>query len=450
MKNTENLLSIVRLKKYFPLSKKSVFSRGRQYLHANESVSFSVKKGETFAIVGESGCGKSTLGKTVLQLYRPTDGAVYYHGKTLDEILPKYVFTMLKNAKKYRAAYAKAPDLAREPTDTEFWTALKLFGGLLAATDADFFAGVQALKTRFQALKNGRDAARKAAEESLQTVVSRVKETTAGRALERRRDNAVELSRLTVKEMRTLRKDLQIIFQDPYSSLDPRMTVGQIIEEGATTHKYFKKGTNELREYTLKIMRDCGLEPHFYNRYPHQFSGGQRPRVCIARALALRPRFVVCDECVSALDSSIQSQILNLLNDLKEKEGLTYLFISHDLSVVRYISDRVAVMYLGEIVETGDTEDLFENPRHPYTISLISAAPTIKQTCSDEKILPKGNIPSPVSPPGGCKYHTRCFMAQEKCKTQIPPLVEVEQGHLVACHFASIPTRQKREIAKKN
>jgi peptide/nickel transport system ATP-binding protein len=448
VKNTENLLSIVRLKKYFPLAKKSVFSRKRQYLRANESVSFSVGKGETFAIVGESGCGKSTLGKTVLQLYAPTDGGVYYYGKTIDEILPKYIFTMLKNAKKYRVAYQKTPDLASEPIDIEFWTALKLFGGLLSASESDFLTGVQALNARFQALKNGQDT--KVAEENLQEVLSRVKETPVGRALERRKDNAVELSRLTGKEMRTIRKDLQIIFQDPYSSLNPRMTVGQIIEEGATTHGYFKTGSAQLREYTLGIMRSCGLEPHFYTRYPHQFSGGQRQRVCIARALALKPRFVVCDECVSALDSSIQSQILNLLNDLKKEQGLTYLFISHDLSVVRYISDRVAVMYLGETVETGATEDLFENPRHPYTISLISAAPTTAQSATDEKILPTGNIPSPVSPPSGCKYHTRCFMAQEKCKTQIPPLVEVEKGHFTACHFANIPTQKKREIAKKN
>ena len=446
MKSTENLLSVVRLKKYFPLAKKSLFSRKRQYLHANENVSFSVQKGETFAIVGESGCGKSTLGKTLLQLYRPTDGAIYYYGKTVDEMLPKYVFAMLKDAKKYRLAYQKNPDLAYEPIDIGFWTALKLLGGLLAAEEKDFETGVQALNEKFQTLKNGQ--APNAAEEKLQEVLSRIKETPVGRALERRRDNAVELSRLTVGEMRTLRKDLQIIFQDPYSSLNPRMTVGQIIEEGVTTHRFFEKGSAEIREYILGIMRACGLEAHVYNRYPHQFSGGQRQRVCIARALALKPRFIVCDECVSALDSSIQSQILNLLNDLKKEQGLTYLFISHDLSVVRHISDRVAVMYLGETVETGATEDLFENPRHPYTISLISAAPTTLQSGLEEKILPKGNIPNPVSPPSGCKYHTRCFMAQEKCKTQIPPMQEVEQGHFAACHFANIPTKKKQEIAK--
>ena len=449
MKHTENLLSIVRLKKYFPLAKKTPFSRKRLYLRANESVSFSIKKGETFAIVGESGCGKSTLGKTLLQLYRPTDGAVYYHGKSVDEILPNYAFTMLKNAKKYRVAYRNNPDLAREPTDMEFWTALKLLGGLLVASEEEFATGVQAQIGRLTALKKGEIDVSQQAEERLQTVLISVKQTQDGRALERRRDTAVDLSRLTGKEMRALRKDLQIIFQDPYSSLDSRMTVGQIIEEGATTHGYFKKGTNELREYTLQIMRACGLQPHFYNRYPHQFSGGQRQRVCIARALALKPRFVVCDECVSALDSSIQSQILNLLNDLKAEQGLTYLFISHDLSVVRHISNRVGVMYLGEIVETGDTQEVFDNPRHPYTISLISAAPTLKGWDADGQILPKGNIPSPVFPPSGCKYHTRCFMAQEKCKTQIPPLVEVDKGHFALCHFASIPTQQKTEIAKK-
>ncbi len=249
-------------------------------------------------------------------------------------------------------------------------------------------------------------------------------------------DDGVDLARLTYNEMRFLRKDLQIIFQDPYSSLDPRMTIGQIIEEGLTTHNYYKHGSPKMKEYILKTMRDCGLQDYMLHRYPHQFSGGQRQRICIARALAVKPKFVVCDECVSALDVSIQSQIINLLQELKEREKLTYLFISHDLSVVRYISDRIGVMYLGNIVELAPAETIFKDPRHPYTISLLSSIPTTDPGDLDkDRIILEGNIPSPIRPPSGCKFHTRCFMACEKCKRVPPPLMEVEEGHFVACHF---------------
>ncbi|MBQ3141490.1 MAG: ATP-binding cassette domain-containing protein [Clostridia bacterium] len=249
-------------------------------------------------------------------------------------------------------------------------------------------------------------------------------------------DNGIDLSRLSKAEMRLLRKDLQIIFQDPYSSLNPRMTVGQIIEEGLITHKFFKPGSPKMKEHVFRIMQACGLQNYMYNRYPHQFSGGQRQRICIARALAVNPKFVVCDECVSALDVSIQSQIINLLQDLKEQEKLTYLFISHNLSVVRYISDRIGVMYLGNMVEVADTDTLFKDPRHPYTIALLSSIPTTDpDSLSKERIILEGNIPSPIKPPSGCKFHTRCYMACDKCKRVPPPLTEVEPGHFVACHF---------------
>ena len=250
-------------------------------------------------------------------------------------------------------------------------------------------------------------------------------------------DNGVDLKRLRYNEMRHLRKDLQIIFQDPYSSLNPRMTVGRIIEEGLVTHKFFKAGSKKMQEYVFKVMNSCGLQNYMYNRYPHQFSGGQRQRICIARSLAVRPKFVVCDECVSALDVSIQSQIINLLQDLKEKEGLTYLFISHNLSVVRYISDRIGVMYLGNMVEVAETDEIFSDPRHPYTIALLSSIPTTDpDSLTKERIILEGNIPSPIKPPSGCKFHTRCFMACDKCKVVPPTLTEVKPGHFVACHFA--------------
>ncbi len=250
------------------------------------------------------------------------------------------------------------------------------------------------------------------------------------------RDSGIDLARLKYSEMRLLRKDLQIIFQDPYSSLNPRLTIGQIIEEGLVTHKFYKHGSPKLREHIVETMKKCGLQEYMLHRYPHQFSGGQRQRVAIARALAVGPKFIVCDECVSALDVSIQSQIINLLQELKERENLTYMFISHDLSVVRYISDRICVMYLGNIVELGDARTVFEDPRHPYTVALLSSIPTTDpESLSKERILLEGNIPSPIKPPTGCKFHTRCYMACDKCKRVPPELREIEPGHYLACHF---------------
>ena len=250
------------------------------------------------------------------------------------------------------------------------------------------------------------------------------------------RDDGIDLSRLQYDEMRLLRRDLQIIFQDPYSSLNPRFTIGQIIEEGLVTHKFFKHGSEKMREHIVDTMEKCGLQEYMLHRYPHQFSGGQRQRVAIARALAVNPKFIVCDECVSALDVSIQSQIINLLQELKEKEHLTYMFISHDLSVVRYISDRICVMYLGNVVELADAATIFDDPRHPYTVALLSSIPTTDPDSGEkERIILEGNIPSPIKPPAGCKFHTRCYMACEKCKRVPPELREIEPGHFLACHF---------------
>ena len=250
------------------------------------------------------------------------------------------------------------------------------------------------------------------------------------------RDNGIDLALLTYNEMRILRKDIQIIFQDPYSSLNPRFTIGQIIEEGLATHNFFKSGSSKMQDHVLKTMEKCGLQDYMLHRYPHQFSGGQRQRISIARALAVSPKFIVCDECVSALDVSIQSQIINLLQELKEKENLTYMFISHDLSVVRYISDRICVMYLGNVVELADAAKIFDDPRHPYTVALLSSIPTTDMnSLKKERILLEGNIPSPIKPPSGCKFHTRCYMACEKCTRVPPPLTEIEPGHFVACHF---------------
>ena len=248
------------------------------------------------------------------------------------------------------------------------------------------------------------------------------------------RDDGIDLAKLQYKEMRQLRKDLQLIFQDPYSSLNPRMTVGQIIGEGLLAHNFFKKNDDRMMDYVMKVMEDCGLSSYMIHRYPHQFSGGQRQRIGIARSLAVKPKFVVCDEAVSALDVSIQSQVINLLQDLKEKDHLTYLFITHDLSVVKYISDRIAVMYLGNVVELADSEKLFAHPLHPYTEALLLAIPTTELSHRKQLVPLEGDIPSPIKPPKGCKFHTRCKYATDLCREVTPDFVEAEPGHFVACH----------------
>jgi len=246
--------------------------------------------------------------------------------------------------------------------------------------------------------------------------------------------NGIDLSTLGKEEMRKLRREMQIIFQDPYSSLNQRFTVGNIISEALVAHNMFRRGSKELEEYTIDIMEKCGLQHYFLHRYPHQFSGGQRQRIGIARALAPQPKFVVCDEAVSALDVSIQSQIINLLMDLKDSSNLTYLFISHDLSAVKFISDRVAVMYLGNIVELGDSDKIFAEPLHPYTNILLEAIPTTEDDSNKELQIIEGDIPSPINPPSGCKFHTRCKYASDICKSEIPQWEELHPSHWVACH----------------
>lgn len=245
--------------------------------------------------------------------------------------------------------------------------------------------------------------------------------------------NGKEVYDLSNKEMRELRTKMQIIFQDPFSSLSPRLPVAEIIGEAVREHGIADK--SEFNDYIDKVMDNCGLQPFHKDRYPHEFSGGQRQRICIARALALNPEFVVCDEPVSALDVSIQAQIINLLKDLQEQHKLTYLFISHDLSVVEHISDTVGVMYLGNLVEYGTTKDIFKNPLHPYTKALFSAIPIPDPDSKMERIVLEGTIPSPANPPSGCKFHTRCAHCMEKCKEAAPKQKEIEPGHYVVCHL---------------
>jgi peptide/nickel transport system ATP-binding protein len=245
--------------------------------------------------------------------------------------------------------------------------------------------------------------------------------------------DGIDVYSLNRKQLRELRPRMQIIFQDPFSSLSPRLPVSEIIGEAVKEHNIVPM--NEYDDYLDNIMKACGLEPYHKDRYPHEFSGGQRQRICIARALALNPSFVVCDEPVSALDVSIQAQIINLLKDLQEKFGLTYLFISHDLSVVEHISDHVGVMYLGDLVEYGDKKAIFQNPKHPYTQALLSAAPIPDPSVKMNRIILEGSIPSPANPPSGCKFHTRCRARMGICSEVAPETKEVEPGHFVACHL---------------
>ena len=259
--------------------------------------------------------------------------------------------------------------------------------------------------------------------------ILRLHDVTGGTVMFKGRD----LAKLSKKELRSLRPHMQMIFQDPYSSLSPRMPVGEIIGEAVRTHNIVPK--SQYQSYIRKVMKDCGLQPQYFYRYPHEFSGGQRQRICIARAVALNPEFIICDEPVSALDVSIQAQIINLLKELQEQYKFTYLFISHDLSVVEHISDTVGVMYLGNLVEYGATEDIFKNPLHPYTKALFSAIPVPDPTAKMNRIVLEGSIPSPANPPAGCKFHTRCAQCMEQCKTEVPEQREIEPGHFVVCHL---------------
>ena len=259
--------------------------------------------------------------------------------------------------------------------------------------------------------------------------VLKLHEPTAGQVF----FEGVDIAKYKQREMRPLRTKMQIVFQDPYSSLPPRSTVGDILAEPVKVHNIVPAG--EVKDYVLDLMDQCGLRDYYYERYPHEFSGGQRQRICIARALAVQPKLVVCDEPVSALDVSIQAQIINLLKKLQLERGLTYMFISHDLSVVKYISDKIGIMYLGSMVEFGNKKEIFDNPLHPYTEALFSAVPNPNPDEKTKRIVLTGDIPSPANPPKGCKFHTRCPRAMEICKHVCPEYKELEPGHFCACHL---------------
>lgn len=323
MSEKKTLLEVKNLKKYF-LMRSGLFQKQKSYLKAVDDVSFEIKQGETFGLVGESGCGKSTTGRTILRLYEATGGQINFDGKDI----------------------AKIPE----------------------------------------------------------------------------------------KNLKPYRKRMQMIFQDPYASLNGRMTVNDIIGEGISTHNLLEGSAKQERIYEL--LDHVGLKKDHANRYPHEFSGGQRQRIGIARALAVEPELVICDEPISALDVSIQAQVVNMLEDLQDELGLTYLFIAHDLSMVKHISNRIGVMYLGKLVEVCESRELYKNPIHPYTQALLSAIPIPDPdvTRNNKRIILEGDVPSPIDPPEGCLFATRCKLCSARCKEETPKLRELAPGHFVSCH----------------
>lgn len=317
-----NEVEIFNLKKYYPVREK-LFSSSERFVKALDDVNLTIRKGETFGLVGESGCGKTTLGKCLLKIIPPTDGKIIFEG--------------------------------------------------------------------------------------------------------------TDLSRLSKKEMMKIRQRMQIIFQDPYSSLNPRMAIGTLLKEPLLAHKLMS--SDEAEERVKEVLSMVGLKPFHTHRYPHEFSGGQRQRISIARALVMNPNFIVCDEPVSALDVSVQSQVLNLLDNLKAQLNLTYLFISHDLSVVRHISDRIGVMYLGKMVETASESELYNNPLHPYSQALLSAMPIPRVGAKKNRIILQGELPSPMNVPPGCAFHVRCPHVMPICSQKSPELVQISENHQCACHL---------------
>jgi len=330
MNEAQPLVVVENLKKYFPVAGGLVFKRKSGYVKAVDGISFSIAKGETLGLVGESGCGKTTAGRTILNLYSPTEGKIYIDGQELN--------------------------VARKP------------------------------------------------------------------------------------ELKEFRRKTAMIFQDPYASLNPRWTVSAIVSEPLRVHKLFKT-EQERTERVNDLLNLVGLSARLINRFPHEFSGGQRQRIGVARALASDPLFIVCDEPISALDVSIQAQVVNLLEELQDKFGLTYLFIAHDLSMVRHICDRVAVMYLGVIVELAERNELYENPLHPYSQALLSAVPIPdpKRDRERRRIILSGDVPRPINPPSGCRFHPRCPVVMEQCRVDVPVWHEASPGHWVACHAVKAP-----------
>jgi peptide/nickel transport system ATP-binding protein len=483
MSEAKVLLSIKNLQKYFPIPRKRLLQVRKEYVKANDNISIDIYEGETLGIVGESGCGKSTFGRTIIQLQRQTGGSSLYYGEDIYEFLPKYMRRIYRNiskkSKKYELdivlqqtlksnilsiqnelttadAQAQIPlkeqlykavetyRLFRISFEEEYYNTFRLIGGLAAHADLNevskLFLKRDSLLRRLKNTTNLDKIAvvqtkLDAIEHELKVLRELLASDSKFKKYETFLDNGMDLSLLTRNESRYLRKDLQIIFQDPYSSLDPRAKVSDIIGEGLLIHKRYSSTKDEgYKQAVLDIMRQCGLDDDYIHRYPHQFSGGQRQRIGIARALALRPKFIVCDEAVSALDVSIQSQIINLLQELKQELNLTYLFITHDLGVVRYISNRIGVMYFGKLVELAPAEEIFNNPQHPYTKMLLNAMPMLDDDYEPPK---QWNV----------QFETKEFVFQYQSGTADVDWVEVASNHFVSCTLRNATSSILKEEA---
>ncbi len=382
------------MKKYFPIRKGFLVKKIVGWVKAVDDISFAVEQGRTFAIVGESGCGKTTTAKTILRLHQPSGGRIFVDGKDTT-----FLFMTRREIKEYIVEdYVK-----------RFRKALNDGGREVIPEDE------KEMFDRFEKL--GPD----------KFINEMVKETWKS------------LNEGDIRKKRlSFRRNMQIVFQDPMSSLNPRMTVGEIITEPMLFHG-IAKTKKEAYDMAGDLLKQVGLKVYHLDRYPHQFSGGQRQRIAIARAVSINPKIVILDEPTSALDVSVQAQIINLFLDLQKNYGFTYLFISHDLGLVRFISEKVAVMYLGRIVEMGDTEEIFENPIHPYTKALLSAVPVPDPEVerARKRIILKGGVPSPINRPMGCFFHPRCPWAiKGKCDEEYPKLIKVRENHYVACFLA--------------
>lgn len=437
--NQDLIIKTEDLKQFFEIGKTGNFIKKPLYLKANNGINLEIRKNETFGLVGESGCGKSTLGRVILQLYPQLRGNTIYYGRSIYEFNPKYALKYLNSAfdlfkkseDKIKAAIDKNSQSKLDAAHKEYRVIARLAGGLLLHPNHE--EAKKALLDEYNtgvALAKENSEANKQKHEAAKAVVKRLEDTVRSNPqfdeLNHFKDYGIDLTMLNKDEIRVLRRDLQIIFQDPYSSLDPRMTIGQLISEALVEHGMFKDKSKELEEYVIETMEKCGLDRQFIHRYPHQFSGGQRQRIGIARALALKPKFIVCDESVSALDVSIQAQILELLQELKEKESLTYLFISHDLSVINNICDRVGVMYFGNMVELADSDDIFDNPVHPYTKMLLSAIPSMdtKKEVSIEIFDATYSIEN--------ADRSKDTICGDELQKDLEPMNEVEPNHFVA------------------